>query len=118
VAAAVLLAVAGMPTAAAQAIARGQALYETKCVACHERSVHRREARRAVDVPTLRAEVARWSANAGGDWQAEEIDAVTAYLNDRYYRYPCPPTICREPARAQAGRGTGTNLVTTAGTRR
>jgi mono/diheme cytochrome c family protein len=79
---------------------RGRALYETRCIACHDRSVHRRESRRASDFPALRAQVSRWSETAGGEWKSEEIDAVTAYLNDRYYRYPCPPAICRDPTRA------------------
>ena len=79
---------------------RGRALYETRCIACHERSVHQREARRATDFASLRAEVARWSATSGGEWRDEEIDAVSAYLNERYYRFACPPAICRSPARA------------------
>lgn len=78
----------------------GRALYETRCGACHERSVHQRESRRAADFTGLRAEVARWSATSGGEWRGEEIDAVAAWLNERYYRFPCPPAICRAPARA------------------
>lgn len=85
-----------------QSFERGRALYETRCIACHDRSVHRRESRLAVDFAGLRAQVLRWSETAGGEWKGEEIDAVTAYLNDRYYRYPCPPAVCREPARANA----------------
>ena len=68
------------------ALERGRALYETRCIACHDRSVHRRESRKAADFPALRAQVSRWSETAGGEWKAEEIDAVTVYLNDRYYR--------------------------------
>jgi mono/diheme cytochrome c family protein len=88
----------------AQEFEQGRTLYETRCGACHERSVHRRESRSAKDFEGLRAEVARWSATSGGEWRAEEIDAVTAYLNDRYYRYPCPATVCRAQTRAHAGR--------------
>jgi hypothetical protein len=79
---------------------RGQALYDTRCGACHERSVHRRESRIAKDFEALRAEVARWSATAGGEWRSEEIDLVATYLNARYYKYPCPPSICRIVPRA------------------
>lgn len=91
----------GAPVAIAQpAIERGRALYETRCIACHEKSVHQRESRKAQDFAGVRREVERWSTNIGGEWRAEELDAVAAFLNDRYYRFPCPPTVCREPARA------------------
>ncbi len=99
---AVGLALAASATVAQPALERGRALYETRCIACHEKSVHQRASRRADGFAALRAEVARWSATIGGEWKAEEIDAVSVYLNDRYYRFPCPPSVCREPARAAA----------------
>ena len=34
----------------------------------------------------------------------EEIDLVAAYLNERWYRFPCPPAICRAPGRAALPR--------------
>ena len=91
---------AAAPPAHAQAVQLGRALYETRCIACHASSVQQRESRRAADFGALRDEVARWAATAGGAWLDEEIDSVTAYVNDRWYRYPCPETICRAPARA------------------
>ncbi|MFM1988948.1 MAG: hypothetical protein RJA99_1905 [Pseudomonadota bacterium] len=94
------VAAAQAPSPAPGAAERGRALYETRCGACHERSVHQREARRATDFAGLRAEVARWSSTSGGEWRDEEIDAVTTWLNERYYRLPCPAAICRTPARA------------------
>jgi mono/diheme cytochrome c family protein len=95
------------PALGQPALERGRALYETRCIACHETSVHRRASRRATDFPALRREIERWSATLGGEWRAEELDAVTIFLNDRYYRYPCPSTVCREPARADVPRGAG-----------
>jgi mono/diheme cytochrome c family protein len=82
---------------------RGRALYDTRCIGCHDRSVHQRESRLAQDFASLRAQVIRWNANVGGEWRTEEIDLVTAFLNDRYYRYPCPAEICRTPVRASGG---------------
>jgi mono/diheme cytochrome c family protein len=79
---------------------RGRALYDTRCIGCHDRSVHQRESRLAQDFPSLRAQVIRWNANIGGEWRSEEIDQVAAYLNDRYYKFPCPPEICKTPVRA------------------
>jgi hypothetical protein len=105
---ATLAAALASPAASAQpAIERGRALYETRCIACHEKSVHQRESRKAADFASLRREVERWSTNIGGEWRAEELDAVSVFLNDRFYRYPCPATVCREPARAGGTRRGG-----------
>lgn len=105
---AVLSAVFAAPAAFAQpALERGRALYETRCIACHDRSVHQRESRKAADFAAVRREVERWSATIGGEWRAEELDAVTVFLNERFYRYRCPPTVCREPARAGEPRQGG-----------
>jgi len=89
------LIVAGIcaPAAAADA-ARGKVLYETRCAACHASSVHNRNARKAKTFQALRAQVRRWSVEAGGSWSADEVDDVTIYLNRRYYRFPCPPGVC------------------------
>jgi len=81
--AAALAAFIGLPAAHAQADAsRGQTLYEAHCSACHDR---RRE------------QVVRWQREVGVAWQAEDVDAVTIYLNQRYYRFPCPTTVCAAP---------------------
>jgi len=87
----------------APAPTRGQALYETRCIACHDRSVHRRESRQARDFAALRREVVRWSGTAGADWRDDEVDAVTGFLNDRYYRFPCPASVCPPAPRALSG---------------
>jgi mono/diheme cytochrome c family protein len=75
--------------------ARGRVLYETRCQACHERSVHNRVARKATSFAALREQVLRWSAETAGTWTAEETDDVTLYLNQRYYHFPCPNSLCR-----------------------
>jgi len=85
----------GMPAIAAPAdAARGRALYETRCGGCHERSVHARSVRSAKSFAEVRAWVANWDRQTGGLWRDDEIDAVTRYLNDRYYRFPCPDEVC------------------------
>ncbi len=75
--------------------ASGKLLYEARCSACHESSVHQRKARKAANFATLRAQVLRWSAEAGGSWSADEINSVALYLNQRYYRFPCPADLCK-----------------------
>jgi mono/diheme cytochrome c family protein len=90
------LSLAGPPVAQATADAeRGKNLYETRCGACHASSVHQRAARKAESFDGLRAQVLRWSAEAGGIWTGEEIDDVALYLNQRYYRFPCPQSVCK-----------------------
>ncbi|MGP1675785.1 MAG: hypothetical protein ACTS6J_01340 [Burkholderiales bacterium] len=86
----------GLPGALASAdAARGKILYETRCIACHESSVHKPDARKAKSFVGLRAQVLRWSAEVGRVWTADEVDDVTLYLNQRYYRFPCPQQLCR-----------------------
>lgn len=82
--------------------ARGKLIYESRCVACHEISVHDRKARKASSFAALRAQVLRWSTEAGGAWSADEIDDVALYLNQRYYRLPCPPSVCKAAQAALA----------------
>ena len=81
-------------------LARGQSLYETNCGGCHDRSVHGRAERSARTFEEIRAYVVRWQKEVGVSWQPDEIDAVTAYLNERYYRFPCPTTVCAAPRAA------------------
>jgi len=84
---------AGLPARAAD-IGRGQALYESRCVGCHTKSVHNPESRRATNFGGVLAMVSRWNDTLGGDWKAEEIEDVAVYLNQRYYKYPCPSSVC------------------------
>lgn len=90
------LSLAGLSAAQAPAdTERGKILYETRCSSCHATSVHLRSARNAKSFDSLRAQVRRWSAEAGGSWSADEIDDVSLYLNQRYYRFPCAQTGCK-----------------------
>ena len=87
---------AGLSAAQAAADAeRGRILYETRCSACHATSVHNRSARKAKSFDGVRTQVLRWSAEAGGNWTADEIDDVTQYLDRRYYSFPCPLSVCK-----------------------
>ena len=74
---------------------RGGALYESRCGACHSESVHGRAKRVATDFNDVRRWVSRWNENLGLRWGDEEIDDVSVYLNDTYYRFACPPQVCK-----------------------
>lgn len=87
---------------------RGRALYEARCDLCHSTSVHVRESRKAISFEGVRAQVARWNGELGGAWSADDINDVTVYLNNRYYFFPCPESVCR---RGQASNESGRNLA-------
>ncbi len=74
---------------------RGRVLYELRCGTCHTQSVHGRAKRAATDFIDVRRWVARWNENLRLGWDEEEIDDVAVYLNDTFYRYACPPDVCK-----------------------
>ena len=87
---------------------RGRALYEARCDLCHATSIHVREARKATSFEGVRTQVARWDTELGGAWSADEVNDVTVYLNNRYYFFPCPESVCRS---GHATSETGRNLA-------
>jgi len=98
-----LAAAAFAATAAASAAGaeRGAALYEAQCKGCHNESVHNDASRKARNFEEARARVADFGARLKTDWTAAQIDDVAVYLNERYYRFPCPPKLCPGPAPAK-----------------
>ena len=101
---ALALLAAGGPGAQGAEPARGATLYDARCGSCHDRGVHQRASRTAKNYAALRASVVRWDRELGAAWRADEIDAVTNYLNERYYRYPCPIAVC-SAERVESGTG-------------
>jgi cytochrome c peroxidase len=83
---------------AAADLERGRRLYEVSCDACHNANVHWRDKRGVNSWPALLAEVDRWQRNAGQRWEPSDINDVAAYLNDRFYRPPCPVKDCAAKA--------------------
>lgn len=71
-------------------VGRGELLYSTHCVACHEAQVHWREKKLVTDWKSLRAEVSRWQGNAGLGWSDDDVAAVARYLSALHYGYPAP----------------------------
>jgi hypothetical protein len=66
---------------------RGRLLYENHCQACHVSTVHIRDQRKAASPAELRAWIQRWSGELKLDWQADELNDVYEYLNNRYYKF-------------------------------
>ncbi len=87
----ILFAVASAGASAQSPMAqRGMQLYDTFCGVCHQLSVHSRPKRVARSVGDIRAYVKRWSGVAGLTWTSDEIEEVTLYLNERFYRFVSP----------------------------
>ncbi|MFT3953172.1 MAG: cytochrome C [Piscinibacter sp.] len=84
-----LLAVlAAAPVHAADSPTRGELLYGTHCIACHNSQMHWRDKRLATDWPELVAQVRRWQGVAKLGWSEDDILEVARHLNQRIYRYP------------------------------
>jgi mono/diheme cytochrome c family protein len=89
-------------------VQRGRLLYETHCVACHTTQAHWRDKHIVMSWADLLYQVARMQKNAGQDWSSAEIGDVAAYLNEQFYKMPCPTQGCEGPeasARATPGWG-------------
>lgn len=71
-------------------VGRGELLYTTHCVACHNARVHWRDKRLATDWKSLRVQVRRWQGVQTLGWSEADITEVARYLNTFYYRYPSP----------------------------
>jgi mono/diheme cytochrome c family protein len=69
---------------------RGRTLYELRCGECHTDSLHKRSVPAARNCDDIRSWVMHWSGVLSAGWEREDIDAVTHYLNQRFYRYACP----------------------------
>jgi mono/diheme cytochrome c family protein len=91
---------AGKAVAAAADVQRGRLLYETYCIACHTTQAHWRDKHIVGSWSDLLYQVTRMQKNAGQDWSSTEISDVAAYLNEIFYKMPCPSPDCGGP---QAG---------------
>ncbi len=83
----VLLAAGSMSARAAEDFDRARALYENHCRSCHESWAHTRDGRAVDSLDGLRMRVASWSLHTGLGWTTEEINAVTRYLDRRFYQF-------------------------------
>jgi mono/diheme cytochrome c family protein len=81
----------GLPSFAAQPkgdTPRGELLYTTHCIACHNEQIHWRDRKIAKNWAGLKAQVDHWQGVAGLSWNDGDIVEVARYVNTRYYRYP------------------------------
>ncbi|WP_183026890.1 hypothetical protein [Variovorax sp. UMC13] len=86
-AALVLAKLAALHGGAGRARSRGELLYDTNCIGCHNNKVHWRAAKLATDWNSLEAQVRRWQQAASLGWRDEDVAEVAGYLNERFYGF-------------------------------
>lgn len=69
---------------------RGELLYSTHCIACHNTEMHWREKGVVTGLTSLQAQVRRWQEISGLGWGHDDIAEVVRYLNALHYHYPGP----------------------------
>jgi mono/diheme cytochrome c family protein len=69
---------------------RGQLLYSTHCIECHNTQMHWRTNKQARDWDSLKAQVRRWQATANLAWTEADITDVARHLNETIYQFPLP----------------------------
>ncbi len=89
----VLVCVLGAPAAEAQSpsvlpATRGELLYSTHCVECHNTQMHWRTNSVVRDWDGLKSQVRRWQGNGNLGWSEADITDVARHLNQSIYRLP------------------------------
>jgi len=70
-----------------QSQSRGELLYNTNCIACHNEKMRWRGRKLVNDWDSLEAQVRRWQQASSLDRRDEDIMEVTRYLNGRFYGF-------------------------------
>ncbi len=73
--------------AAAADLAKGKALHDQVCKACHQSDYYTRKNRIIHSDAALKKQVANCQHGAGQHWSAAQIEDVAAYLNATYYKF-------------------------------
>lgn len=68
-------------------IENGKALHNENCTRCHDSSHYTRENRIVKSFDELRTRIRDCEIMSEAAWFDEEIDDVTTYLNERFYRF-------------------------------
>jgi hypothetical protein len=67
--------------------AKGHALHEKNCTACHGTEVYTRKERKVKTAGQLAGRISGCNANTGAGWFPEEEQHVGAYLNQTFYKF-------------------------------
>jgi len=82
-----LVAAALTLTAPGPDMGRGAMLYENHCTICHTSVVHVREDHRATSDVEVESWVRRWSTDQKLGWSQQDVDDVTSYLLQTFYKF-------------------------------
>lgn len=84
--AALLLSAAAPTQALTGDPARGEKLH-AKCLDCHGTSLYEPDKRKIKSLKALRKEVKRWGTYYAPALSAQEVEDITVWLNERFYRF-------------------------------
>jgi len=65
----------------------GQEAHDANCIRCHGDEVYTRETRFVKSIEALSKQVERCKNNVGVSWFDEDTEAVTHFLNEKYYKF-------------------------------
>jgi hypothetical protein len=68
-------------------IGNGKKLQQKNCMSCHDDGMYSREDRFIKKMSSLRTQVQRCESTLGLTWFDEEVNDVTAYLNESFYHF-------------------------------
>ena len=68
-------------------VENGKALHEENCTRCHDSTRYTRADRKIQNYEKLRARVSQCELMLELAWFDEEVDDVTAYLNNQFYHF-------------------------------
>lgn len=75
-------------TAAATDENSGEALHQANCSKCHGTDIYTKADRKVTSFKALASRVAMCDANIGSQLFPEDLDKITTYLNDNFYKFP------------------------------
>jgi len=68
-------------------LAHGKQLQQASCTSCHGDEMYTRDNRKVTTLDALDKQVRRCELTLGLKWFDEDIEAVTGYLNDSFYKF-------------------------------
>ena len=82
----ICLAISSRPLLAID-INHGKVLQQKNCMSCHDDAMYTRENPRVTTHDALHSQVQRCETTLDLKWFPEDVDAVTEYLNQTFYKF-------------------------------
>ena len=68
-------------------VVRGEKLH-AKCLDCHGTGLYAPDKRKITSLKALRKDVKRWGTYYAPALNDQEVEDITAWLNERFYKFP------------------------------